>query len=350
MGKIVFLIAHLGGGGAERVTVSLANYFSDCGYDVELIVFDNSSNEYSVNSEIRINYLKSSSIKVLDMIFKVLYLKKYLKKMLPHYVISLGFSYRYLYIGNLMNKYKFILSERNDPNQMYGKLDLYIVKYCLKKAKHVVFQTSDAKQFFEENIQNHSSIIPNPIKQNMIEPYFGDRENRIVAFSRLNSQKNIPMLLQAFSVFAKQHNDYKLEIYGKGELEEKLKQLTKDLKIDNSTRFMGFSKNVHEDILRAKMFVSTSNYEGISNSMLEAMALGLPCICTDCPVGGSRMFIKSGANGILIKVGDTDDLVNKMNKLENLKELADEIGKNATRIREELSIVEIGNRWIKLLD
>ena len=60
------------------------------------------------------------------------------------------------------------------------------------------------------------------------------------------------------------------------------------------------------------MFVSSSDFEGISNSMLEALGMGLPVVVTDCPVGGARMVIKSGENGILVPVGDTQAMYEAM--------------------------------------
>lgn len=350
METIALLIAHLGGGGAERVTVSLANYFSNQNYDVHLIIFSDKYDEYIVDEKVKKYYLDSSKIKLCDVYKKVKSLKKLLKNINPAYVYSLGFSYRFLFAGNLMAKYNFILSERNDPRQMYtNKIDMWIVKFCLKKAKKVVFQTQEAQQLFGEDIKEHSVVIPNPIKDDLIPSYHGVREKKVIAFSRLNVQKNIPLMLRAFKKFTEENPEYILEIYGRGETEADLKKYAIELGIDKSVVFCGFQKDVHEKIKNAMCFLSTSDFEGISNSMLESLAIGLPCVCTDCPVGGASMFIKSGKNGFLTRVGDEDEIVKCLNVLSHSDELVYRMSMEAEKIRDALSIDKICSKWIELM-
>ena len=93
------------------------------------------------------------------------------------------------------------------------------------------------------------------------------------------------------------------------------------------------------------MFVSSSNIEGISNSMIEAMAIGLPTICTDCPAGGARMFIKSYENGILTPVGDAEALYKAMKYMIENPDKAEQMGKKAMEIRETLKKEKILNKW-----
>jgi GalNAc-alpha-(1->4)-GalNAc-alpha-(1->3)-diNAcBac-PP-undecaprenol alpha-1,4-N-acetyl-D-galactosaminyltransferase len=350
MPTIVFLIAHLGGGGAERVTVSLANYFSRKGYKVHLIIFSDKYNEYVIDEGITKYVLPRHQNKVVDVLKKVSRLRQLLKNINPKYVCSLGFSYRYLFLGNLMNKYRFILSERNAPKYQYPqKIDLEIVKYCLNRAYHIVFQTEEAKSFFSDTIQSKSTIIPNPIKEGLPKPYVGEREKRIVAYSRLSEQKNIPLLLRSAKTFFESFPEYILEICGRGECEDELKEYSKTLGIDDKVFFMGFTKDIHSQILKAKMFVSSSDYEGISNSMLESMAIGLPCVCTDCPVGGARMFIKTGENGILVPVRDEKALTDAMVQITTDEFLEQKLSQNASFIREQLTVESICRKWEEVL-
>jgi glycosyltransferase involved in cell wall biosynthesis len=97
------------------------------------------------------------------------------------------------------------------------------------------------------------------------------------------------------------------------------------------------------------MFVSTSDYEGISNSMLEAMAMGLPCVVTDCPCGGARRFIKSYENGILIPTGDTGLCYKAMRYLIDNPDKANIISEKAEKIREELTVNQICLNWMEVL-
>ena len=97
------------------------------------------------------------------------------------------------------------------------------------------------------------------------------------------------------------------------------------------------------------MYVSSSDYEGISNSMLEAMAIGMPVVCTDCPIGGAKATIKDGENGLLVPIKDADALYMGMKKVIEDKALADKLSHNAAKLRDELSLDKITDRWIELL-
>ena len=88
----------------------------------------------------------------------------------------------------------------------------------------------------------------------------------------------------------------------------------------------------------------------MSNSLLEALALGVPVISTDHPIGGARMFIKNGNNGILTKVGDTDEMFNALlfaaNNPEKMQAMADE----AIRIRQQISVEKIVSQWMSYIE
>ena len=118
MKKISFLIGSLGGGGAERVTVALADYFCESGYEVFFIVFSKANNNYRINPKIKIDYLPENTGKC-AIFFRIKELKKLLKNQAPDYVISLGLGYQYLILGNLLNKYRFILSDRKEAQFNY---------------------------------------------------------------------------------------------------------------------------------------------------------------------------------------------------------------------------------------
>lgn len=352
--KIMFLIAHLGNGGAERVSTELANEFSCRGYDISAIVFDSSLSEYKLNEKIHVEFL-SSGEGIRALIKRSRELQAKVKAINPEYIIELGFAERYMMLTRIHKKYKVITSCRNDPasyctegilNKLWKKQrDRY-----QKQVYKMVFQTEDAKQYFDIDIQKKSKVIANPIKENLPDRYTGKREHRIVAFSRLNKQKNIPLLLRAFADFSKLHDDYILDIYGRGEEMENLIYETKQLGLSNKVKFRGFCSNIHEKIRNARMYVSSSDYEGISNSMLEALAIGLPCICTDCPVGGAKMVIKNNINGILIPVGDQKALEQKMILLAENDELIEELSQNAVKIRTKLSISNIADEWISFIE
>ena len=134
------------------------------------------------------------------------------------------------------------------------------------------------------------------------------------------------------------------------ELLKKQGEYAKELKIESSVIFHGFAKNVHESIVDAGMYVMSSNYEGISNGMLEALGMGLPVIATDCPIGGARMFINDGVNGLLIPTNNKEKMVSAILSLIEDECTAEKLGKKASAIREELKVEKITGMWRKLIE
>ena len=202
---------------------------------------------------------------------------------------------------------------------------------------------------FPKSVQKKGIIIPNPINGNLPERYVGERRKAIVAACRLHPQKNLPMLIEAFYLIHKSYPEYILEIYGQGAEKEKIENLAKKLGIEDRIYMPGFIDNILDKINSAAMYVSSSDYEGISNSMLEALALGVPSVVTDCPVGGARMMINDGENGILVPVGDATKFAQSMDRILRDKEFAEKLSTNAYRIREKLPLKAIAQEWLKLM-
>ena len=160
----------------------------------------------------------------------------------------------------------------------------------------------------------------------------------------------MPLLIDAFEKVRKKYKDYKLVLYGDGILKKQIENYIKEKKLTDSIVLKPFDKEVHNKILKSAMFVSSSDYEGISNSMLEAMAIGLPTICTDCPCGGARMIINNGINGILVNVGDKEELSKKIILLIENKEIANKISLNGIKVRDDYSEEKISQLWINAIE
>ena len=153
------------------------------------------------------------------------------------------------------------------------------------------------------------------------------------------------MLIDAFSIISKKYPDYELHIYGEGAEHQILQDQIKALQLERKVVLHGFVENVYEKIKNAAMYVSTSNYEGMSNSMLEALAMGIPRICTDCPSGGARMVIRDSKNGLLIPVGNKGKLVEAIQMYIENPQLAEKYGKNGKRIIDSMSEEKIADKW-----
>ena len=350
MNKIVFFIGSLGGGGAERVTIQLADYFCNKGCKVYFLAFSKENSNYIVNKNVMVTYLPVSENKIVDVIEKIKFIKKYLLGISPDYVVSLGLGHQYIFLSNTIGKYKYILSERNSPIDFYKHwYEKFFNKYCYERAYKVVFQTTNAQQYYNKKIQEKSKIIFNPINPNILEGYDGLREKRIVFVGRLSPQKNVYLLLDAFRKFHKKYGEYVLDIYGQGELEKELIAYCEECKISGWVRFNGLVSDIYEKMVKATMYISSSDYEGMSNSMLEALAMGIPSICTDCPIGGARMVIQNNENGILVPIKNTEKMTEAMLKIVEDEQFAKKLSKNSRKLREYLNVQYIGKQWEGLM-
>lgn len=342
MKKITFVCNHLFGGGAERVLASLANCFKEKGYQVTIVVFDG-SRRYPINADINVIEIGNTS----SLLTQSLAIRRKLKRIRPDIIIA--FEY-FVNMATIIAAFglraKVIVSERNDPARVgsgIGKNQLrnILYRYC----DALVCQTPDARDYFPKEVQDHSLVIPNPVKDGLPEPFHGKRKHQIVNFCRLNKQKNLKLLVDAFSDFYNEFEDYRLVIYGDGQERENISRYISEKDMESVVELRSNISDVHAPIIDSAMFVSSSDYEGLSNSMLEAMAIGLPVICTDCPCGGARMMIKDGVNGLLVPVGDRRGLASAMKRVAGSDVLADSLSGQGVKVRDDMSLDKIAMQW-----
>ena len=113
---------------------------------------------------------------------------------------------------------------------------------------------------------------------------------------------------------------------------------------------MGSSNDLEKEIPKGEIYAYSSDYEGMPNSLLEAMAMGMPVVSTDCPCGGPKAVIRDGENGFLIPVGDEDALADRMIRLIEDKELQKRFSENARKIEDVGSIEAIYKQWKEYLE
>ena len=193
-------------------------------------------------------------------------------------------------------------------------------------------------------------ILPNPLNPLFVKnKYEGVREPLIVAVGRTDENKNHAMLIHAFARIASEYPNVNLCIYGDGNCKEQLEQLVKEKELTDRISLPGTVTNVAEHIYKAQIFALTSNTEGKPNSLMEAMALGLPVVSTDCPCGGPSTLIEDGVNGLLVPVGDAYALADAFRKILSDPQYAQKLGDNAYKIVEELNPDKVNGEWRKYL-
>lgn len=350
--KVVFAIPSLGSGGAERVVSTLASELSEKGYQVGVIMIANDHQNYPLSNKVELIHLQCEQRyqrlnAVQRTLKRIRAIRQAIKKSKADVVVSFMSETNIdVCFAACGLKVPVIVSERNDPAiDPAGKAKQFLRKIAYCRANGFVFQTPDAQAYFSRGIQNRSCIILNPLTSHIPEPYDGEREKRIVAVGRLNKQKNYPLLLQAFSGFLKQYPDYILEIYGEGVLENEIRKELAGKGLLGNVTLKGFCKNVHEEIRTAAFFVMSSDFEGMPNALVEAMALGLPCISTDCPCGGPRMLIQHRENGLLVPIKNNEALLQAMCQMAADPVAAAAMGREACRVKERVYLPSVVKQW-----
>ena len=346
--KICFIIPSMTGGGAERVTANLANRLDEMGHEVRIMMTASDDVAYKLNDTIAVEQISERTHgSIMGRVQRILTLRKYFKGNKDTVYVSMPTDTNmFAVLASLFLSVKLIISERNDPNQ-YGHKSLRDFLY--RFARKMVFQTEDARECYSKRLQKVGKIIPNPICEEKLESFAGERSKRFVVVGRLEPQKNHKLLLRAFADVAASDKEYDLYVYGKGSLEQELKELCLQLSIADRVHFEGFCSDVHKQIADAAAYVLSSDYEGISNSLLEAMAMGLPVISTDCPIGGSRMLIEHNKNGLLVPIGDKKALTEAMQYLIDHADAAKKMGEEATKVKEKFSIQAIADSWLEYM-
>ena len=348
--KITLFISSLSGGGAERVTCNLANHLTDFGHKVNILTMGETPaaeplREGITTVPLLTNQERSNAL--VNNAKRLLRLRKYMKRQpVDAYVVMLPVPTELMLRFSKLTKAPIIVSERADPAARNSKTQARLNR-LLCKASGFVFQTGDAKAWYEPYLKGSAAeIIPNAINPAFIRPkYEGEREKIIVGAGRLNTQKNFPLLINAFAAIAKDFPEYKLCIYGKGGLLDSLQNLAKEMGVGDRVEFPGYVPDMPERLEKASMFVLSSDFEGMPNALMEAMASGLPCVSTDCGGGGARFLIKDGENGLLVPQKDVDAMAEAMRKILSDDVLARKLGENARKLQETLAPEKIYREW-----
>lgn len=352
--KLLFYTNVLGGGGAERVMVNLANYFANQ-MNAEIFLFASYpyETEYEISDNVTVKYLDSDISE--DSFFRKNYnyikqLRSFIKEASPDVVLSfLPESNIRVLVASMGLGIKKVVSIRNNPKQEYSNFFYRILAKSLYGfADAIVFQTQEQREFFPKNIQKKSVIIMNQVNEKFFKTDIVEERKNIVAVGRLYEQKNYKLLIEAFSKISNQITD-NLIIYGDGPLREELLEIIREKNLTERIILAGRTSDVIGAIKNAKVYVLSSDYEGMPNALLEAMALGLPCISTDCPCGGPREIISDGENGFLVPVNNADSLAEKMLELVKNEELQKEFSKKARESAERFKPEKIFLEWEKVL-
>ena len=385
-------IGSLQKGGAERVMSNLCDYFFEQGYKVTLVTTYLAANEYEVKhaawKSVPAGADNATLVADLDenpawvdlsggekdgikRVFSALLrseqkdritnfrlrhkkLRDIWHSLKPDVVLSFIGKNNIMALSTATREdIKVVVSVRADPDWEYSTTALKAgMLSSFGKAAGVVVQSNGAKEKFPGFIQKKCTILPNSMDPSFVRKrYIGEREKTIVMVARLHENKNQGLVMEAFKEATKDRfRDYKLVFYGDGPDRLKLQHKATSMGIDDRVEFKGNVKHVAEHIEKSKLFILASGHEGMPNSLIEAMSLGIACISTDCPCGGPRDLIKDGVNGLLVPVGDVKALTEAMVKVLESDELANRLGEAATKVQERFAPDVANAMWKEYID
>ena len=355
--NIVFVIATNKAGGAERVIVTLANYFAETGHNSYLINFDENSSFYPVNSKVsfiklsqKYPVLKKKHNAVTRELTIIRLLKKEFASIRPDVVIPFLFNAEFPVITVCRAKrIPCITSIRNSANaypyyqRVYRKLNYPFLA-------GIVFQSDRVMNHSDFKRIKNKRVIMNPLSCGIIHDRSVIDRTKIISVGRLNKQKNHLLTIRAFEKIHESFPGLRLEIFGEGEEREELNRYITGNGLDGCVFLRGAVENAVQRNADARLYIMASDFEGFPNSLLEAMACHIPVVCSDFDSGIARYLIGNDEFGYLFPVGALEALEEKM-----LKALSDFEGteSKADKAIEKCSAFEyhsIGREWIEFIE
>lgn len=326
---IHIFIAHMGIGGAERVCVNLANEFAEMGNEVHIVVLnlENDVNTHLLDSRVQVHPLGVSRLR-----YAAPAMLRYVKKYKPPFLFVFGNEMAV--ILNKMRKIRLlntplIVRVLNNVNISLAKEDNVspIVENYLQKAQkqladmeYVIAQCDAMKeQLIEKKLVKKEQIsrVYNPVSRVLISktmeirvPFAqreAERTRELVFIGRLDPQKNLPHLIEAFAILNKKMPNTCLRLIGNGNLTDSIKKLVDDKGLSGFVSFDGIFKNMETIYAKADVIVLSSEYEGMPNCLIEAIGCGIPIVSYDCPIGPAEIVV-DGVNGYLVEYNNIEQL------------------------------------------
>lgn len=345
--KVLFITESLGIGGAQKIIVFVANHAVQAGYDVTIMSMKSDDNMFNISSRINIiipeKKIENSRLKRIFFFKKIIYQGNF------DCIINFPISKTSFFVL-LGNKKPLLTSERGAP-KMYSFLGSIVMKYMFSKSKLVGFQTPMARDYYTKIDLTKTFVIPNPIFFNKAGNGAPLLRQNVISVGRLDPVKKFDCLIESFLKVHDKFPEEKLIIYGDGPERSSLEKMIFDNQAQDFIKLPGKINITPDFYKQAKIFVLSSQYEGIPNTLLEALSTGTPIIATDCEPGGARFLTKNGTvGGPVVPFNDVYALSEAIeSSLDNYK-TSIEKGKLGQYVFEEFDPERIGKTWLKQLN
>ncbi len=355
---------HLTNGGAEREVVAFANALVQIGQDVCIAYHHNIGIDYTLDSRVQTFWQRNSKVRIpklrglCNIILSIRQLRGLSGDVLISDNPSLDRNWR-IWVATLFTKTRMVYAVINNVEKKYPeKRRRKQHERTCRLADAIWIQTGEQRKFLPVYVQEKTFVVRNILDSKFLHMKKTYRREIIhfISVGRLHPQKNQELLIEAFARMLKRLGNDKatLTIYGKEKedipgTEEVLRGLIRKYHLEERVFLPGWVKDIEARYAQADAFAFGSDYEGLPNALMEAMASGLPCISTDCSTGPSAL-INSWENGILVPVGDVEGMSHAMQYLIENPQQANRMGRAARqRMREWGSPEEIASQLLNQL-
>jgi glycosyltransferase involved in cell wall biosynthesis len=358
--RILLAISSLGAGGAERVMTLLAGGFADRSHEVWLLTLAEAERDFfPLDPRVRRVAIgrEGNSRNVVSglwaNVLRLRGLRRTVASVEPHAVLSFMTSTNVLTILACRGlRTRIVVSERTDPAAHREKRVWIVLRALLyQRADAVVVQTHEVAEWFRRRLRKgaHVVVIPNPVATACdLEPSAELSRPFVLAAGRLGHEKGFDVLIRAFGAVSARNPELQLIIAGEGSEERNLRAVVSSLDLDARVCLPGRVRNLSALMRGAVAFILPSRYEGFPNVLLEALAVGVPCVAADSSAA-TREILGDGAYGLLVPPDDSEALATAINLLATDAELRQRLSRAATVAIERYDLDRIVNQWERVL-
>lgn len=364
----MFVISSLSPGGAERVTATLANYWVGKGWDVTIVTLAGMNKDFYTLDErvhriaLNLSVPSRHALQALvNNVRRIAALRRVVKRERPDVAVAMMANTNAMLalVGRLADV-PTVGSERIHPPALpLGPFWEFVRRRSYPLLHGLVAQASDSADWLREHAPSPCTVvIPNPVQYPLLShaPSLAPEEvlaafpgqRILLAVGRLEVQKGLDRLLASFAVIADRHPSWSLVILGRGPLREALLRQAAELGIGKRIAMPGAVGNMGAWYEAVDGYALTSRFEGFPNTLLEALAYGLPAVAVDCCTG-PREILRHEVDGLLVPQDDPDALAAALDRMMGDAALRARLSARAVEVRERFAIERIARQWEALL-
>ena len=359
MKTLMIITGGLGTGGLERISCFVANTFREKDWRVVVLALFQQKGEKERSFQILDKDVivvefdgkrdpvqhKYSAIKTWRKM-----IRKATKEYKPDSILAMTFK-----VGSMVclfaPKYakKVTIREISDPKSKSRKQWVNnMTEFFTRKVKNIIFQTRWEKSCYHKKIQDKGVVIPNPLSIKVTD-HGTFSAKKMFTLSRLsNYQKRLDVLIEGFALFHQKHPEYVLEIYGRGDDKELFKELIAKSSCPDAIMLCDPVPTIHQKVLDYRCFVQTSDFEGMSNALLECYCLGIPCVSSNWP--GVEDIIADGKDGLLYPRQDAEALAKQLARIAEDDELCKRLTQNAIASADRFNEKDVIQRYCEVIE